>query len=285
VIDIEAALEYARRHKLEAFVVERAGETISETYGAGFNRQTPHKLFSGTKSFWGVAAVVAESQGLLSLDEAVADTLESWRADPWKRRVTYRMLLSLTAGHPFGGLGAGVPTYDRAIEMPLANEPGTTFTYTGISLQVFGAAFARKLAPLELTPQQYLDTKVLQPAHASVSTWRMLPDGTQPLPTGASMSADAWLAYGRYVLASRASFHECFRGSSANAHYGLGWWLEGPREDGPADVFYASGSGGQGMYCIPELNVVAIHFGAGGSYKHDAMLRRLTGRSSKRSKS
>jgi CubicO group peptidase (beta-lactamase class C family) len=284
VIDIEAALEYARRHRLEAFVVARGDDIISETYGGGFDRNAPHKLFSGTKSFWGIAAVVAELEALLSLDEKVADTIESWRSDPWKRRVTYRMLLSLTAGHPFGGLGAGVPSYERALEMPLANEPGSTFTYTGISLQVFGAAFARKLAPLELTPQQYLTVRVLDAAHASVAAWRALADTTQPLPTGAAMNAVNWLAYGRYVLSNHASFWQCFRGTAANPNYGLGFWLEGPHGDGPPDAFYASGSGGQGMYCIPELDVVAVHFGAGGSYKHDAMLRRLTGRSSKRTK-
>jgi CubicO group peptidase (beta-lactamase class C family) len=282
VIDIEAALEYARRHRLEAFVVGRGNETICETYGDGFERNAPHKLFSGTKSFWGIAATVAQSEGLLALDEPVAETLETWRDDPWKRRVTFRMLSSLTAGHAFGGLGSGVPSYQRALEMPIVNEPGTAFTYTGISLQVFGAAFARKLAPLRMTPHQYLQARVLAPAGAELAAWRTLPDGTKPLPTGASMNAPAWLAYGRYVLRNHTAFSECWRGSGANANYGLGWWLEGPLDDGLPDVFYASGSGGQGMYCIPELDVVAVHFGAGGSYKHDAMLRRLTGRSSKR---
>ena len=278
MIDIEAALEYARRHRLEALVVACGEDVIAEAYGDAFERDTAHKLFSGTKSFWGIAAIIAEWEELLSLDEPVADTLESWRADPWKRRVTFRMLLSLTAGHAFGGLGAGVPSFESAIELPLVNEPGTAFTYTGISLQVFGAAFARKLAPLGLTPQQYLNVRVLRFAHAHLAGWRTLPDTTQPLPTGASMDATNWLAFGRYSLMHRASFSECFRGSSANPRYGLGWWLEGPHDDGPADMYYASGSGGQGLYCIPELDVTAVHFGAGGSYKHDAMLRRLTGR-------
>ena len=275
MIDVEAALEYARRHRLEALVIARGGEVIAQMYGDTFDPDTPHKLFSGTKSFWGIAAVVAQSEGLLAIDEPVAATLEAWQTDPWKRRVTFGMLLSLTAGHAFGGLGSGVPSFQRALEMPLANEPGTTFTYTGISLQVFGAAFERKLAPLGMTPQQYLQARILEPANAPVAAWRTLADGTRPLPTGASMTAAAWLAYGRYVMRNCERFSECFRSGIPNDRYGLGWWLEGAHEDGTADAYYASGSGGQGLYCIPELDVTAVHFGAGASYKHDAMLRRL----------
>jgi CubicO group peptidase (beta-lactamase class C family) len=282
MIDTDAALAYAQRHRLEAFVVTTGATIVAHACGDDYTLQTPHKLFSGTKSFWGVAATVAQNEGLLRLDEPVADTIDAWRDDPWKRRVTLRMLLSLTAGHAFGGLGSGVPTYERALEMPLATEPGSTFTYTGISLQVFGAAFARKLHALGLTPHEYLIDRVLQPAGATVATWRTLPDGTQPLPTGASMSAADWTKYGRYVLQRRDTFDECFRGTPAGPRYGLGWWLEGPHDDGPCDIPYASGSGGQGLYLLPAFDTIAVHFGAGASYKHDAMLRRLTGRIGKR---
>jgi CubicO group peptidase (beta-lactamase class C family) len=273
-MDTDAALEYARRHRLEAFVVRRGADVVAQAYGDGFSLETPHKLFSGTKSFWGVAAMVAQREGILRLDEPVCQTIDAWRDDPWKRRVTLRMLLTLTAGHAFGGLGSAVPTYDRALEMPLANEPGSTFTYTGISLQVFGAVFAQKLRALDMTPHEYLRERVLQPANAGVDTWRTLSDGTQPLPTGAAMSAGAWSNYGRYVLERRDAFADCFLGTAANPRYGLGWWLDAPA--GGAEVIpYASGSGGQGLYLLASADAAVVHFGAGGSYKHDAMLRRL----------
>jgi CubicO group peptidase (beta-lactamase class C family) len=55
----------------------------------------------------------------------------------------------------------------------------------------------------------------------------------------------------------------------------LCWWLAPP--GAPPDVFYASGSGGQAMYVAPSADVVAVRFGNGGSFNHEAFLKRLFG--------
>lgn len=272
-LDVDAAIGYAGRHQLQALAIERGGAPLAAVYGDGFGPATPHALYSGTKSFWGVAALYAQADGILSLDETVGDTVESWRADPWKRRVTLRMLLSLTAGFGFGGLGSSVPTYERALALDLKNEPGTAFAYGGIQLQVFGAVFARKLAARAQTPHDYLHRRILDPAGVAVASWRTLADGTHPLPTGASLTAANWLKYGRFVLRERASLGPCFAGTPANPRYGLGWWLGA--KGAPADLVYASGSGGQGLYVLPSCDTVAVHFGKSASYKHDALLKRL----------
>jgi CubicO group peptidase (beta-lactamase class C family) len=272
-MEIHTALEYARKHALAAFVVTRGGDVVVEEYADTFGPEAAHPLYSGTKSFWGVVALRAQSEGILALDEPVGETVDSWRDDPWKRRVTLRMLLSLTAGFGFGGLGSSVPSYDRALAIPLKNEPGSTFTYGGIALQVFGAVLARKLAARKQTPQQYLHERILDPAGIAVASWRALPDGTQPLPTGASLTARNWLAYGQFVLRQWSALRECFTGSRVNSRYGLGWWLGA--SGAPGDLVYASGSGGQALYLVPSLDVAVVHFGKSASYKHDALLKRL----------
>jgi CubicO group peptidase (beta-lactamase class C family) len=280
--DLSAAIAYARRHSLHALVIARGQDVLVEEYGDGFEAGMPHPLYSGTKSFWGVAALYAQADGLLSLDEPVAETVASWRDDPWKRKVTIRMLLSLTAGFAFGGLGASVPTYDRALATPLRDEPGSRFTYGGIPLQVFGAVLARKLSGQRLTPQAFLRERVLERAGVRVVSWRSLSDGSQPLPTGASLRADDWLAYGRFVIAGRGALKACFEGSSANARYGLGWWLgtRGAR----GDLVYASGSAGQALYLAASLDLAIVHFGKSSSYRHEAFLNRVfvDGRSQKK---
>ena len=87
------ALAYSRTHGLHALVVARGANVLHEEYAGGFDADRAHPLYSGTKSFWGVAALRARDDGLLELDEPVAQTVARWRDDPWKRRVTLRMLL------------------------------------------------------------------------------------------------------------------------------------------------------------------------------------------------
>lgn len=266
------ALAYARQRGLHALVVARDGRILHEEFGEKYTATTAHPLYSGTKSFWGVVALAAQRDGILSLDERVADTFGDWSFDARKSGVTLRQLLQLTSGHGFGGLGSAVPTYPQALSIDLKNPPGRTFTYSGVPLQVFGAVLACKLESRKLTPQEFLRQRILDPAGIRVARWRTLRDGSNPLPTGAFMSAIEWLGYGRYVCDHRDELAECFQGSAANPHYGLGFWL-GAR-GAPEDLAYASGAGGQGMYVVPSCNVVIVHFGNSPSFKHEAFLKR-----------
>ena len=270
---MQEALAYHARHKPQALIVSRGGEIVHESYDGGFDGQKPHALYSGTKSFWGTAALIAQREGVLELGETVGDTFSEWRDDPVKRKVTLRQLLTLTAGIGFGGLGSAVPVYDKALQTLLRDPPGTRFTYGGIPLQIFGAVFAKKLQSCAMTPHEYLRERVLQPAGVEVASWRKLADGTQPLPTGAFLTARNWHNYGTYVLAHRDELAECFRGTDANPRYGLCWWLAPP--GATPDTVYASGSGGQALYVIPSLECVIVRFAAGGSYKHEAFLKRI----------
>ncbi len=272
-MDLEAAAAYAERHAPHALVVRRGARVVFERYAAGHDAEKPHALYSGTKAFWGVLALRAQGDGLLELDEPVARTIAAWADDARKARVTLRELLQLTSGIGFGGLGSAVPAYDKALAVAIKDEPGSTFTYGGIPLQVFGAVLARKLEGRGLTPHAYLRERVLDPAGVAVASWRTLKDGTQPLPTGAFLTAREWLRWGSYVLGARDELAPCFVGSTANPRYGLAWWLS-PLATHP-DIVYASGAGGQALYLIPSENAVVVRFGASASFKHDAFLKRL----------
>jgi CubicO group peptidase (beta-lactamase class C family) len=269
----QSALEYVRKHALHALVLAQDGRIVDEAYDEGYDGSKPHALYSGTKSFWGVAAVAAERDGILRLDERVADTFPQWNADEGKRRVTLRQLLQLTSGFGFGGLGSSVPTYAKALAIELKNEPGSTFTYGGIPLQVFGAVFARKLESRMQTPHEYLQRRILDPIGMRIGKWRTLADGSHPLPTGAFIAAHEWLKYGRFVCEHRDEFAQTFQGSAANPRYGLGWWLGTPKA--PASLVYASGAAGQALYIVPSLQTVIVHFGKSSSFKHDAFLKRM----------
>ncbi|HEY4440171.1 MAG TPA: serine hydrolase, partial [Candidatus Elarobacter sp.] len=219
-----------------------------------------------------------------TIDEPVGATLPEW-AEGEKAQVTLRELLQLTAGIGFGGLGNTVPTFAAAAAAELKDPPGTRFTYGGIPLQVFGAVLERKLAPHALTPNAYLRSRILDPIGLHVGAWRKLKDGSEPLPTGAFLTAREWLKYGLLVrrrgdwlgrrIVSAAALTRCFTGSAANPRYGLAWWLS-PLPAVP-DLVYASGAGGQAMYVIPSEDAVVVKFGRSQSYKHETFLKRLLG--------
>ncbi len=282
-MNLEAAVAYAERHALQELLVQQRDRVVFTRYGSGCDADKAHALYSGTKSFWGVLAVAAADDGLLELDEPVSNAIPSWSGDGPKSRVTLRELLQLTSGIGFGGLGTTVPTFAKALDVQLKGEPGSRFAYGGISLQVFGAVLERKLAPSGLTPQAYLRERIFEPIGLHVDAWRKLRDGTEPLPTGAFLTAREWLKFGSLVcdggswrgtVVIRAeSLALCFEGSAANPRYGLCWWLS-PLPSVP-DLVYASGSGGQALYVIPSLETVVVKFGDSSSYKHDAFLRRL----------
>ena len=279
-LNLDTATTYAQRHGLHALLVLQGDSIVAERYGDGWDASKPHALYSGTKSFWGVLAVAAEADGLLALDEPVAATLAEWSLDARKRRVTLRQLLQLTSGIGFGGLGSAVPTFERAAAVELKDEPGVRFTYGGIPLQVFGAVLARKFGR---APQALLHERILDPIGLVVARWRTLADGTQPLPTGAFLTAPEWLKFGRLVrdggrwngaaIVAPDVLARCFRGSAPNPRYGLGWWLD-PIAGAPG-IVHASGAGGQALYVIPAADAVVVKFGDSPSYKHEAFLTRL----------
>lgn len=281
---LEAALEYARKHTLHGLLVRQGGATLAEVYDGGYDAAKPHALYSGTKSFWGVGAMAAVEDGLLDLDEPVCETVPDWRADSRKALVTVRQLLNLTSGIPFGGLGAGVPTYEGALAKPLANDPGTKFTYGGIPLQVFGAVLARKLAGGSQTPLDYLKKRILDPIGLHVASWRTLKDGTYTMPTGAMLSAREWIKFGELLanggahngaqIVTPESIAQCWQPGLVNPRYGLGFWLQQPEKGAPF-VAYASGSEKQALYIAPDAHAVVVHFSQSTSYKHETFLQRL----------
>ncbi len=96
--DCERAAKYSESRRGSAVLVMQNGRTIFEHYAndGSANRRWP--IFSGTKSFWGIAALAAVQEGLFRLDDPVSDTITEWKSDPRKSQITIRQLLSQTDG-------------------------------------------------------------------------------------------------------------------------------------------------------------------------------------------
>src|SRR5438045_8182648 len=92
------AAAYSEKNRGFAMLVMQNEKTVFEHYANGGGAEMRCKIFSGTKSFWGIAALCAVRDGLIKLDDRVADTITEWKNDPRKSQITIRQLLNQTDG-------------------------------------------------------------------------------------------------------------------------------------------------------------------------------------------
>ena len=96
--DCARAAMYSESRRGVSMLVMQNGRTIFEHYANGGSAGGRWPIFSGTKSFWGIAALAAVHDGLFRLDDLVSDTITEWKSDPRKSQITIRQLLSQTDG-------------------------------------------------------------------------------------------------------------------------------------------------------------------------------------------
>ena len=266
---LQPAAEYLRANNGHALLVYCDGRLVFEEYLNGHQREVPHRLASGTKSFVGVLAVMAVEDGLLRLDEKVSVTLTEWQADARKSQVTIRQLLTLTSGIAGGEVG-DMPSYREAVRLAEAKfPPGEKFQYGPVPFQCFGELLRRKLAVRKETLEGYLKRRLLEPIGLKPSFWSKDTDGQPHLPSGLLLTASEWAKFGQFVLnrgawngqqlVSEKLLAECFQGTKAHPTYGLTFWLNAADER-PRDLAMAAGAGKQKLYLVPSQKLLVVQF-------------------------
>lgn len=284
-----AAADYSEKHGGKVFFMQKDGRTIAEHSAEGWSAKKPHYLASGTKSFWGVLAVAAVEDGILSLDEKISDTLTDWQSDADKKEITVRQLLTLTSGiDPLNDELQSFETPDKyavAVTAKMLDHPGEKFRYGPAAYYSFGAYLEKKVAPKYGSAYDYLSKRILEPLGIKVGGWRKDGAGHHHLPHGAELSAEEWVKfgemlrcggkYGEKTIVKKESLAACVRGTKANPGYGLTFWLNAAgftpfgtpqpalSPEAPADFFQAAGGGGQRLIVIPSLGLVIVRLADG----------------------
>lgn len=287
-LDFKAAAKYNADRNGVSLLVMQSGKIVFEDYPNNGSPDKPLALASGTKSFSGVMALLAERDGLLKLDEKCANTLTEWKADSQKSKMTIRQLLSLSGGMEGGETGRP-PAYADAIQAPMKGNPGKVFSYGPNPYQTFGEIMRRKLEPKKLSPLEYLEKELFQKIGMEVGLWRKGSDGMPHLPSGAFLTAREWVKFGEFVrlggvagkesLLPKGAISNLFKPAPANKGYGMTWWLL----DGIGAM--AAGAGKQRLYILPEEKLVVVRqttlrMGerAGTSWSDSAFLSALLGK-------
>src|SRR5882757_8395640 len=243
VSDCARAAKYSESRRGSAVLVMQNGRTILEHYanGGSANRRWP--IFSGTKSFWGIAALAAVQEGLFRLDDPVSDTITEWKSDPRKSQITIRQLLSQTDGIEGASHLQRASIRDRnvmAIALPSAAERGSAFIYGPSHIQIFSELLRRKLKGRSAIA--YFEGHVSDRLGLHRLNYKKDSRGN-PLPaTGFELTAREWARLGELVLGN-GNYHgrqivpanllrEAFASSQANPSYGLTFWLNEQASNG-----------------------------------------------------
>jgi len=232
------AADYSASRRGCALLVVQHGKTVLEEYPNGGGPRTPHQIYSGTKSFFTMAALVAAHEGLLSLDEPVANTIVEWRDDARRGRITLRELMNFSDGLDPGFHLHSDKVPDRnalALRTPAVAPAGAAFTYGPSHGQVLCEVLRRKLAARGQTPYGYLQRKVLQPMGLTDVPYRKDTRGNPLVASGIQLTARQWSKFGllvlgrgsleRQVIVPEQAFAQCFVGTRVNPMFGLGFWL------------------------------------------------------------
>lgn len=290
-LNFGAAAKVSAKQAGLAVVVYRDDELLFEDYHNGHSAEKSQHIFSGTKSFAPILALIMEERGWLTLDEPVHKTITEWADDPVRSLITVRHLLDFTSGLEINDRQMHRPSnpdwYGTGLAAKGEAVPGTRFRYGSSHLMVFGELIKRKLAshrpednggkPWPKDFAEATEQWVLAPIGARVDRWLRDRKGNPAVPFGAYMTAREWAKFGRLLL-HKGTWHgvevfpgerlaECLRGSKAQPAYGLNFWLANNRLSGlkgkiPQDTFMAVGMFTQLLYVIPSENLVIVRLGA-----------------------
>jgi len=235
---IAAAQKYSATHNGIGMIIQERGQLRYENYYNGYSGAPLH-IYSGTKSFFGVLAVMAQEDRLLKLDERASDTLTEWRDDPRKRDILIRDLLNFTSGLETGFEEIyGRSSDDKislAVSLEATRDRGKSFVYGPGHLNAFCEILRRKLEPKDTSYEQYLNKKLIKPLGIEISRWREDAHGNVIPSAGMYLTGKEWLKFGEFVNAGGAvrgrqlvktkNLSECFRGTAINPAFGLCFWL------------------------------------------------------------
>jgi len=262
---------------VRSLLVMHGGRVVAdESYaGSGLNRQ-PVDVKSASKSVLSALVGIAIERGQIDgLDATVEELLPAYARglDEAKRAITLGDLLAMesglgsTSGEHYG---AWVTTGDwtaAALARPLASEPGSEFTYSTGNSHLVSAILSEATGrtTLELARATLFD-----PLGVDVAGWQRSPEGYYLGGNSLRIAPRDLATFGRlYLERGRWEGRQLVPAEwievSTRRHsegwpdrygaYGYLWWL--PPDDS-WDSFAAIGYGGQFLYIVPELDMLAV---------------------------
>lgn len=258
---------------LRSLMIARHGQVVAEGWWSPFAPSLNHWLFSLSKSFTSTAIGIAQSEGLLSLDDTVISFFpDELPPEPSNNLKSMRIrdLLRLTHGTEAADaiLRSDDPQWVRSfLAMDVTNTPGTLWAYSNTAPYIL-SAILQKLTGEHLV--DYLRPRLFEPLGIRHPVWRQSPEGIDLGGSGLRLTTEDVLRFGQLYLqngrwegqqllpaswVAEATTRQASNGSnpSSDSQQGYGflfWMTRHPR------VYYAGGAYGQN--CIVMANQDAV---------------------------
>ena len=265
---------------MNSFMLVRHGHVVAEGWWSPYDRDTPHTLYSLSKSFTSTAIGLAISEGKLSLDDDVLKFFpEDAPANPSinLRAMRVRDLLRMSAGNqleaPIRPLDPMNTSWTKTfLEHPVPFKPGTHFVYNSPATFMLSAIVQKVTG---MTVFDYLRPRLFDPLGFKEPKWDLNPQGITVGAYGLSVRTEEIARFGQLYLQrgkwnGKQLIPETWVEQATSMQTGNGSSPASDWDQGYGYQFWRSrhnsfrGDGAFGQYCLvlPELDaVIAITSG------------------------
>lgn len=282
--DLLAFIETADKDvdTMNSFMLVRHGQVVAEGWWAPYDRDTPHVLYSLSKSFTSTAVGLAIAEGKLSLDDQVIKFFpDEAPAEPSAnlRAMRVRDLLRMNTGNqaeapirvddPSKQTDTWVKTF---LTHSVPFKPGTHFLYNSPATYMLSAIVQKVTG---MTVLEYLHPRLFDPLGFKNPTWVTSPQGITAGAYGLSVRTEEIARFGQLYLGKgmwngkqlipatwveQATAMQTSNGSAPTSDWDQGYGYQFWRSR--HNSFRGDGAFGQYCMVIPELDaVVAITSG------------------------
>ena len=277
-----------RQPYIHALLLSHRGKLVVEEYFHGYHREKTHDTRSAGKTLASALLGIAIHKGALaSLDQPVYSLfggVETFaNSDSRKERVTVRHLVTMSSGfdcddddYDSPGNEDTMQSQDEqpdwhryTLDLPMVREPGEAGVYCTAGINLIGGVL-RKATGISLP--RFFQEEFAEPMDISYYQMNLSPTYRGYMGGGIRLRPRDFLKLGQLFLdggiwngrriVSEEWVRESFKPHASlyeGDDYGFAWWRRSYEVSGQTiDTYFASGNGGQLLFVVPELEVVAL---------------------------
>jgi CubicO group peptidase (beta-lactamase class C family) len=200
---IQSFIESANKDidSLHSFMLLRHGHVVAEGWWAPYGPDSPHALYSLSKSFTSTAVGLAIAEGKLSLDDEVLKFFpDDAPAEPGANLKAMRVsdLLRMSTGNQTEPPRPAAQSWTKAfLAHPVPFKPGTHFLYNTSATYML-SAIVQKVTGQTLL--EYLKPRLFEPLGIEHPTWESSPQGISTGGYGLSIRTKDIASFGQLYL-------------------------------------------------------------------------------------